>query len=60
MKQVPLNKTLIYTGLLIVVAWFGSQGCFPVYSPPAPIQVSPSPCPTDNQGKPACPSPAPR
>ena len=55
--QRKLTRSTIYSGRLLTVGWFASQGCFPIYHTPVPI---PSPCPTNAQGQEACPSAPPK
>lgn len=60
MKQ----KSLVYFGLLVVVAWFTSQACFPIIYPQTPDPcASTSPAPTGNAASAVpqspCPTPTP-
>ena len=56
MTRQTLKKPLIYAGLLAVVGWFASQGCFPLNQPVVPASTL-TPCPVDTNGQPVCNSP---
>lgn len=65
MQQNKKQKSLIYVGLLVLIAWFTSQGCFPIVYPQVPDPcVSASPAqtgtPTNSPANAPCPSPTPK
>lgn len=58
MQQNKKQKSLIYVGLSVLIAWFTSQGCFPIIYPKTPDPCASSiPTPSGASASSAAPCP---